>query len=261
MSDPLFSVKDHVVLVSGGSRGIGRAIAAGFARRGARVVITGRQQDTLNQTAREISQGESTVQTLVCDVLDGNRIEEVVEEIVGQYGQIDTLVNVAGINQRKPAIDYTEDEYDHIMGVNLKGAFVVSQQVGRHMLQRGSGSQINISSLNSHRTVSHLLPYALSKIGMDQMTRALAMEWGQAGVRVNAIGPGFVETDLTRKVWQDKTMEDWRAANTPQRRIGKPEDMVGTALFLASPASAYLTGQVIYVDGGMTAGRMWPFSA
>ncbi len=260
MSDPLFSVKDHVVLVSGASRGIGRAIAAGFAQRGAHVVITGRQEDTLDQTAREISRGDSTVQAIVCDVLDIDRIEKVVGDLIDQYGHIDTLVNVAGVNQRKPAVDYTEDEYDHIMGVNLKGAFVMSQQVGRHMLARGSGSQINISSLNSQRTVSHLLPYAISKIGMDQMTRALAMEWGQAGVRVNAIGPGFVETDLTRKVWQDTTMENWRAANTPQQRIGTPEDMVGTALFLASAASAYLTGQVIYVDGGITAGRMWPFS-
>lgn len=135
----------------------------------------------------------------------------------------------------------------------------MSQAVGKQMIEQQSGSQINIGSLNSHRPLTHLLPYAVSKAGVDHMTRALASEWGRFGVRVNTLAPGFIETDLTKKVWQDPTMNSWRIANTPQQRIGQPEDMIGTTVFLASDASAYLTGQVIYVDGGATAARMWPF--
>lgn len=259
-SDPLFSVQDQVVLVSGASRGIGHAIARGFAERGAQVTITGRQSQTIEQAAKEISGKSVSVEARVCDVANGDAIRDTVESVIKQFGRIDTLVNVAGINQRKPAVEYSDEEYDQIVGVNLRGIFLMSQAVGKQMLQQRAGSQINIGSLNSQRPLTHLLPYAVSKAGVDHMTRALASEWGQAGVRVNTLAPGFVETELTKKVWADETMESWRIANTPQQRIGTPDDMIGTAVFLASDASVYLTGQVIYVDGGATAGRMWPFT-
>ena len=258
MADALFSVENQVVLVSGGSRGIGRAIAEGFAVRGATVVISGREADTLEQTAREICPDGGAVRSLVCDVASRPAIASLVDDVLGQFGRIDTLVNVAGVNRRKPAIEVSEDDYDFIVDINLKGAFLLSQAVGRHMLDRQQGSQINIASLNTERPLLNVLPYAMSKAGMGQMTRGLAAEWGKAGVRVNAIAPGFILTDLTRKLWSNETMDAWRRSQTPQRRLGTPEDMVGTAVFLASKAAEYLTGQILYVDGGFTAGWSWP---
>ena len=126
------------------------------------------------------------------------------------------------------------------------------------MLREGGGSQINIASLNTDRPLRNVLPYAVSKAGMSSMTRALALEWGPQGIRVNALAPGFILTDLTRKLWSDETMQSWGLEHTPQRRLGVPEDMLGTAIFLASQAAAFLTGQTIFVDGGFTAGWNWP---
>lgn len=258
MSDQLFDVNDQVVLVSGGSRGIGRAIAEGFTGRQARVIITGRNAADVEQTAREIAPNNSEVRAIACDVSDPGAIGLLVERVTDEFGRIDTLINVAGANRRKPAVEITEEDYDFILDINLKGAFLLSQAVGRHMLERGSGSQINIASLATDRPLKHSGPYALSKAGMGQMTRSLAMEWGPRGVRVNAIAPGFVITDLTREMWSDQQMQTWGQANIPQRRLGAPEDMVGTAVFLASEASAYMTGQILYVDGGFSAGWAWP---
>jgi NAD(P)-dependent dehydrogenase (short-subunit alcohol dehydrogenase family) len=260
MSDSLFSVSDQVVIVSGASRGIGRAIAEGFAERGALVVITGRQEKTLTQAAAEmnaVGPGRCAV-PIVCDVAKSGDIRELVQVVLSRAGRIDTLVNVAGVNRRKPAIQITEQDYDYVMDINLKGAFLLSQAVGRHMLEQGSGCQINIASLNTDRPLTHVAPYAMSKSAIGHMTRALAIEWGPGGVRVNAIAPGFILTDLTEKLWADATLQQWGHANTPLRRLGQPADLVGAAIFLASPAAAFVTGQVIYVDGGFTSGWSWP---
>ena len=256
--DSLFSVTDQVVVVSGASRGIGRAIAQGFAQRGAQVIITGRQLSTLRQTADSMRAQGGKVDHAVCDVSQPEDIARLVQQSLKQHGRIDTLVNVAGVNRRKPALEITEEDYDFVLNINLKGAFLLSQAVGRHMLARGTGSQINVASLNTDRPLKHVAPYAMSKSAMGHMTRALALEWGPGGVRVNAIAPGFILTDLTEKLWSDEAMQAWGKANTPQRRLGRPEDMVGTAIFLASQASAFMTGQVLYVDGGFTAGWAWP---
>ena len=148
--------------------------------------------------------------------------------------------------------------HDYIVDINLKGAFLLSQAVGRHMLARGRGNQINIVSLNNDRPLLGVLPYAVSKAGMEQMTRALASEWGPRGVRINAIAPGFILTDLTQKLWSEPAMHAWGMANTPLKRIGRTEDLVGAAVFLASEASAFMTGQTVYVDGGISSGLAWP---
>jgi NAD(P)-dependent dehydrogenase (short-subunit alcohol dehydrogenase family) len=258
--DPLFSVNGQIVIVSGGSRGIGRAIARGFVERGATVVITGRERGRLDETARQIASSAVTVRAIVCDVARLADIDRLVETTMTQFGRIDTLVNVAGVNRRKPAVEVTEDDYDFVLDINLKGAFFLSQAVGKHMLRQGAGSQINIASLNTDRPLKNVLPYAVSKSGLGHMTRALAVEWGPGGVRVNALAPGFILTDLTEKLWADERMQAWATANTPQRRIGQPDDLVGTAIFLASPASQFMTGQILYVDGGFTAGWSWPIA-
>lgn len=257
MSDPLFSVSDQIVIVSGGSRGIGRAIAEGFAERQAQVIVTGRDEATLAATCEEIGK-DHKVTPIVCDVASRAQIDDCVATVIERFGRIDTLINVAGVNRRKPAMEVSEEDYDFIVDINMKGAFLFSQAVGRQMLQQGSGSQINIASLNTDRPLRNVLPYATSKAAMGQMTKALALEWGDRGVRVNALAPGFILTDLTQKLWSDETMQAWGKANTPQRRLGVPADMVGTAIFLAAPASGFMTGQILYVDGGFTAGWAWP---
>lgn len=254
MSDDLFSVREQVVLVSGGSRGIGRALAEGFAQRGARVIITSRDQKNLEQTTAAMAAAETKAQAAVCDVAQPVAIELLVERVMRDYGRIDTLINSAGVNRREAAATVTEEDYDYILDINLKGAFLLSQAVGRHMIRQRSGSQIQIASLAADRPLKHAGPYAMSKAGLGQMTRLLAMEWGPHGVRVNAIAPGFIVTDLTKKLWTNETMHNWAKANTPQRRLGQPQDLVGTALFLASPAAAFMTGQILYVDGGFSAG-------
>ena len=258
-TDELFSVRDKVVLVSGGSRGIGRALAEGFAKRGARVFITGREAESLQAAADEISAGTHPVEFVVCDVSKPETIAPVIEAVVAKAGRIDSLLNVAGVNIRKRVETYTVEEYDHIMNINLKGAFLVAQAAGRRMIAQGTGGTIvNIDSLNTFAPLKGVLPYAMSKAGLGMMTRGMAMEWGDHGIRVNAIAPGFVLTDLTKKLWSDPTMQAWGKANTPLRRLGQPEDMVGAAIFMATDASRYMTGQIVYVDGGITCGMQWP---
>lgn len=261
MSDDLFSVAGQVVLVSGGSRGIGKALAKGFAERGAKVVISSRDKDTLEKTAAEISTATNKVVPLVCDVADPKAIQPLVSRVIGEFGRIDTLLNVAGVNRRIPAEKIEEDDFDFIMNINLKGAFLMAQAVGREMLTRGSGNLINIVSLNNDRPLAWVMPYAASKAALGHLTRSMALEWGDRGVRVNAIAPGFILTDLSKKLWSDENMQAWGRFNTPQRRLGVPDDLVGTAVFLASKASTFMTGQILYVDGGFNAGTHWPIES
>ncbi len=258
MSDELFSVAGQVTVVSGGSRGIGRALAAGFADRNAQVIITGREQATLEKTAAEISTGAHPVLPVVCDVSQLDDIKRLVASVIEKFGRIDALINVAGVNKRKKIETFTPEEYDFIFDINLRGLFFLSQEAGKAMLAQKSGTIINIDSLNTNSPLKGVLPYAISKAGVSMMTRGMAAEWGEHGVRVNAIAPGFILTDLTNKLWSIPTMQKWGLANTPLKRLGQVDDLIGTAIFLASKASAFMTGQVLYVDGGMTAGTLWP---
>ncbi len=258
MSDSLFSVSDRVVLVSGGSRGIGFALAEGFAQRGAKVIITGRNAETLESATQAMSTSEHPVRAIACDVSNSTQIAELVATTLSDFGQIDVLVNVAGVNQRKRVESFSEAEYDFILDINLKGAFLLSQAVGKAMLNHGQGVQINIDSLNTYAPLKGVAPYAMSKAGLSMMTRSLALEWGPRGVRVNGLAPGFILTDLTNKLWSDETIRGWGERNTPLGRLGEVEDLVGATIFLASDASRFMTGQTIYVDGGMSAGINWP---
>ncbi|HLF93099.1 MAG TPA: SDR family oxidoreductase, partial [Planctomycetota bacterium] len=189
---------------------------------------------------------------------DPKAIDRLVETVLKDHGRVDTLLNVAGVNRRMRAEKLTEADYDYIVDINLKGPLLLSLAVGRAMLERGKGSQINITSLNNDRPLRGVMAYAVSKSGLQQMTRALAMEWGPRGVRVNALAPGFILTDLTQKLWAQPPMKAWADENTPLRRLGVPEDLVGAAIFLASPAAAFMTGQMLTVDGGCSAGSNWP---
>ncbi len=258
MRDELFSVKDQVVLVSGGSRGIGRALAEGFAERAARVIITGRQADTLVQTAEEMSTDEHPVAFQVCDIAKPEGIDTLVDTLVDEYGRIDTLLNVAGVNKRMKIEDYPLEEYDQIIDINMRGTFVMAQKVGRHMIGRKSGSIINIDSYNTYAPLVGVGPYAMSKSGLQMMTRAMASEWGKHGVRVNGIAPGFFPTALSIQLWKQEKMQDWIQTHTPLGRLGNVEELVGSTVFLASSGAGFVTGQTLRVDGGISAGCTWP---
>jgi len=257
--DALFSVTEQVVFVSGGTRGIGRALAAGFAARGARVWISGRNGAAAKTAAADIVTSRYPVQGIGCDVAEESQIHQAVAEILRVEGRIDTLINVAGINNRQRAENYSSEVYNDIINTNQRGVFQLAQAVGRHLIERGQGGcLINIGSLNTKAPLKGVLPYAMSKSAVVAMTRGLALEWGPHGIRVNCLDPGFILTDLTQKLWSDPQMQAWGQANTPMQRLGEPEDLVGTAIFLASPAARFVTGQQIYVDGGFTAGYNWP---
>lgn len=258
MTDDLFSVKGQIVLVSGASRGIGRGIAQAFADRGAVVVITGRVAETLEQTAKELGQAGAQVHPKVCDAADAKALQRLADDVVAQFGRIDTLVNCAGVNKRMRVERYDEATYDYITNINIRGAFFLSLTVGRHMIQARSGNQINIDSINSHRPLRRVAPYAMSKAAMSHMTRSLAMEWGEYGIRVNAVAPGFIATDLAKPLLANPAIDQWRRENTPLGRVGTPEDIAAACIFLASKAASYITGHVLYVDGGTTCGLFWP---
>ena len=258
MVDDLFSVADQIVLVSGASRGIGKELAAGFATRGAQVIITGREAATLEKTAKELSTGKHAVRGVVCDVSDVASLDQLVTTLKSDFPRIDTLLNVAGVNKRKKIETFTPEEFDFILNINLRGTFFLSQAMGTWMIEHRQGSIITIDSLTTYAPLKGVLPYAISKAGVSMMTRGLACEWGEYGVRVNAMAPGFILTDMTNKLWSDPTMQAWGKTNTALRRLGQVEDMIGTAIFLASKASAFMTGQVVYVDGGFSAGINWP---
>lgn len=257
MANNPFDVTGTVVLVSGGSRGIGLAIALAFAEQGARVVITGRDADSLQAACKD---APHPISFQICDVADTDAITVCVDAVVASHGRIDTLINCAGVNKRMPAVDFTPKEFDQILGINLRGAFFMSQTVGKQMIRQGSGNQINIDSLSTYGSLAQVAPYGMSKSGLSSMTHALALEWGRHGVRVNGLAPGFILTDLTKKLWADPNLQAWNKTITPLGRMGSAGDLVGTAIFLASPAAGFLTGQVIRVDGGASAGINWPIS-
>ena len=256
--DNLFSVADQVVLLSGASRGIGQALAKGFSERDAQVIITGRETKTVEQAARDISVGAKPARSIVCDVMDEKSLQATADQVIAEFGRIDTLVNVAGMNKRMKVENYTAAIYDEIIDTNLRGMFLLTQIVGRHMIARRRGNIISIDSLNTYAPLKGVTPYAMSKGGVSMMTRGMATEWGEHGVRVNAIAPGFFPTALSKKMWTVPKMLDWVTSVTPLKQLGAVEELVGAAIFLASDAAKFVTGQIIRVDGGISAGILWP---
>lgn len=247
----LFSVQEKVVYVSGGSRGIGLAIAQAFHEAGAKVIVGARTEQTLQATGLNYR---------VCDVTDPTQIQECLDDIVGGFGRLDVLFNMAGINYRHAAETFPEDKLDAILAVNVRGSFLAARACGRAMIRQGFGKIVNVASLHTHQSLSGVSVYGLSKGAIGSMTRALAVEWAKYNVQVNAIAPGIIRTDLNAKLWEDSTILDWVKDRTPAHRLGQPSDLIGAAIFLASGASNFITGQILYVDGGFTAGQTWPLT-
>jgi len=250
-----FSLVGKVALVTGGGRGLGRGIALALAEAGADVAIASRTRSDLEAVAGEIEAKGRRARVVVGDVSAPREAHRLVEEAVGWRGRLDVLVNAAGVNRRIPSLEVREEDWDWILGVNLKGTFFVCQAAGEVMVNQGKGSIINIASLLSAVGIPTLAPYAASKTGVVGLTRVLAAEWGPHGVRVNAIAPGYFRTKMTEGLFSDPKWVERLKRQVPLGREGFPEDLSGAAVFLASDASRYITGQVIYVDGGYLAAR------
>lgn len=256
MQFPSARVDGKVAIVTGTGSGIGQASALALAQAGAKLVLTelpGKTDsaEATAQTARDDYGAETLV--LPLDVTRMGQIDELVGSALGRFGQIDILVNNAGVNIPKLAVDVTEEDWDRVLDINLKGLFFTTQAVGREMIARGGGKIISIASQMGVVGYWKRAAYCSSKAGVVNLTRVLAFEWAQHGIRVNAIGPTFVETPLTRPMFEDQAFRDDVMGRIPLGQLAKPEDIACAVVYLASPASDMVTGQTLLVDGGWTA--------
>jgi gluconate 5-dehydrogenase len=249
MQSPNFSLTGKVAVVTGAARGIGSAIAWALGRAGAAVGLLGRDLGAVGERALELSDAGLIARAYAADVEDAAGTDAALGRVLADMGRLDILINNAGVEQLCASLDVTEAIWDRIVGTNLKGAFFTAQAAARRMTE--GASIVNICSLTSEAGVAGAAPYGASKSGLVGMTRALATEWAGRGIRVNGIGPGYFRTALTEVFYQDATWQNTLLAKIPLRRFGQLEDLGGAAVFLCSPAAAYITGQVLYVDGGM----------
>jgi dehydrogenase/reductase SDR family member 4 len=242
------NLSGNVAIVTGASRGIGKGIAAAFVREGARVVICGRKQETLDQVAREIG---PSVKPIACHVGRADQIQSMVAATVSEFGRIDILVNNAATNVSfGPCLEIDEAQFDKMIEINLKGTFRLIKAVAPGMCGRGSGSIINIASISGIRPQFHSLLYSMTKAALMMMTQSYALELGPKGVRVNAIAPGLIQTVLSEHYWKDEAQREKFLQKQPIRRIGQPEDIAEVAVLLASDKGSYITGQTLVADGG-----------
>src|SRR5215467_6459230 len=244
------ALKDKVAIVTGASRGIGKAIAEAFVREGAKVVICGRKQETLDQVAAEIGQG---VKPVACHVGKPDQIEKLVAATTKEFGGIDILVNNAATNiAQEFCLDVDEIKFDKMVEINLKSAFRLIRHVAPGMCQRGSGSIINIASISGLRPQYYGLLYSMTKAALIMMTQSYALELGPKGVRVNAIAPGLIQTVLSEYYWKDPDKTTQIIRKQPIQHLGQPHEIAEVALLLAGEGSSYITGQTIVADGGAT---------
>jgi NAD(P)-dependent dehydrogenase (short-subunit alcohol dehydrogenase family) len=247
-----FSLAGQVALVLGGSSGIGRQIALGFHDAGAIVVPVGKTPSKVIEVDAALSAKGAMPKGYCADVTEHAALTAVIRRAIAEHGRIDILVNSQGITILKPAEDFTRADYDHLIGVNLTSIFFACTEVGRHMLERGSGRIINVASLAAHRGFQLSALYTMSKHGVLGLTRALAAEWATRGVRINAISPGFFMTPLNQAKMSPSRKET-ALRRTPMHRFGELDELVGAAIYLASPSASYVTGETIAVDGGFLA--------
>jgi NAD(P)-dependent dehydrogenase (short-subunit alcohol dehydrogenase family) len=253
-SSPLFDVSGRVAVVTGASSGIGRSIAQALASAGAAVVLVARRAGELAAAREEIAAAGGRAAPLACDLADRAALKACAAQAAQCYGAPDILVCAAGVNLRKPLLEVTEEDWDATLRVNLDAPFFLAQRLAPAMIARGWGRIVNIASLQSVRAFPDCAPYGASKGAIVQLTRAQAEAWSRFGVTANAIAPGFFPTALTAPVANDPNRWAEMAAKTFVGRNGELRDLWGTVLFLASPASDYVTGQTIFVDGGFSAG-------
>jgi len=250
----LFSLHDRVVLVTGSSRGIGNAIAAGLAEAGATVVLNGLDRERLERARLQAADrfGAERIFARAFDVTDADAARDGVAWVEANVGPLDVLVNNAGVQHRVPMLDLDVADWERVLKTNLTSAFLVGREAARVMIPRGRGSIINIASVQTDLARPTIAPYTASKGGIRNLTRAMTAEWAAHGLKINALAPGYIHTEMTQNLVDDRAFNDWILGRTPAHRWGTTADLVGPAVWLASDASAYVNGQVIFVDGGMT---------
>ena len=249
----LFALPGTVALVTGSSAGIGLALARGLAGAGATVVVNGRDAAKVEQVVAELAASGAKAHAAAFDVTDHAAVGEAVARIEKEIGPIDVLVNNAGIQRRGPLEDYPEETWRELMRANLDSVFYVGQAVARHMIPRKRGRIINIGSVQSELARTNIAPYTASKGAVKMLTKGMATDWGKHGLRINAIAPGYFATELNKALVEDEKFTAWLTARTPMARWGDVEELVGAAIFLASDASSFVNGHILYVDGGITA--------
>ncbi|HWP46744.1 MAG TPA: glucose 1-dehydrogenase [Candidatus Limnocylindrales bacterium] len=254
MLEDLFGLEGKVSLVTGAGRGIGKAAAIGLAEAGSQVVLVSRSRNELEEVAREVRNLGRKALVLPADLLQFDKIPELVTRTVEEFGRLDILVNNAGTNLKRPTVEVPWEDFDKIIGLNLKAAFILSQAAIKHMLKQGSGKIINVTSMTAAIGIPTSAIYCSSKGGLQQLTKSLAVELAPKNIQVNAIAPGMIETELAKPILARPEFRNWVMPKIPMGRLGVPDDLKGAFIFLASPASNYVTGHTLFVDGGWLAG-------
>jgi gluconate 5-dehydrogenase len=247
-----FDLSGKVALVTGAYRGLGFAIAQGLGRAGATVVLNGRRLDAVEPAVRALTAQSLKASTAIFDVTDRDAVRAAAAAIEGEHGRIDVLVNNAGIQRRGALADFSQQDWDDIIATNLTAPFVVSQAVLPGMIARKSGKIVHIASLMSELARPSVVPYTAAKGGVRQLTRGMAVELAPHNIQVNAIAPGYFATEMNRALIDNAEFNAWVCKRTPAGRWGQPDELAGIAVFLASSASNYMTGQLLIVDGGMS---------
>ncbi|MEU5769176.1 SDR family oxidoreductase [Streptomyces asoensis] len=249
MGHPLFDITGRTALVTGSSRGIGLALARGLAEAGCTVVLNGRDADRLERAAAALP---GDVRTSAFDVTDGASVAAGIARTEEEVGPLDILVNNAGMQLRALLLEFADADWHRLLDTNLTSAFLVGREAARGMTRRGHGKIVNICSLQSEVVRPGIAPYAATKGALKMLTKGMCADWGPYGVQVNGLGPGYIETELTRPLVEDEEFSAWVRRRTPAGRWGRTEDLVGALLYLVSPAADFVGGQVLYVDGGMS---------
>ena len=254
MAANVFDISGRVALVTGSSRGIGNAIARGLAGAGAVVVLNGLDADRLEAARASLAAefGEDRIYARRFDVTDAAEAADGVAWVEREVGPLQILVNNAGVQHRVPMLELDVEDWERVMRTNLTSAFLVGREAARHMIPRGSGKIINIASVQTDLARPTIAPYTASKGGIRNLTRAMTAEWAAEGLQINAIAPGYIHTEMTQNLVDDEAFNSWILGRTPARRWGSVEDIMGPAIWLASDASNFVNGQVVFIDGGMT---------
>jgi len=250
-SPALFDLSGRTALITGSSRGIGLAMARGLAEAGAHVIINSRQQGAVDEAVALLRAEGLEASGLAFDVASETSVAEAFQALDAQGRAVDILVNNAGIQHRKPMLELELADWQRVLDTNLTAAFLVGREAARRMVARGRGGKIiNIGSLTSEAARATVAPYTVAKGGIKMLSRAMAAEWARHDIQANSIGPGYILTDMNEALVKNAEFDAWVKASNPAQRWGRPEELVGTAVFLASAASNYINGQIIYVDGG-----------
>ncbi|MDT2004537.1 SDR family oxidoreductase [Rhodococcus opacus] len=250
-----FDLSGRIALVTGSSRGIGYALARGLADAGATIVLNGVSQGRLTQARAHPCEefGDTRVHAYAFDVTDAERVDDSVARIESEVGPIEILVNNAALQHRQPLLDVTVEDWKRVIDTDLTSAFLVGRAVARFQIGRGSGKIVNVCSVQSDLARPTIAPYTTAKGGLRNLTRAMTAEWAASGLQINGLAPGYIHTEMTQALVDDAQFDSWLRGRAPAGRWGTPDDLVGPAVWLASDASRYVNGQVIFVDGGMTA--------